>query len=433
MSSQIKELKLSNSQARFLNLPHKYRAYVGGFGSGKTFSGCLDLGIFAAKHRGVPQGYFAPTYPLIRDIFYMTMAEAWEILGLSAGRTDFTVDIKDSNKEVHLYIGKEHYGTIICRTMDKPANIVGFKIARALVDEIDVMPEDKAEQAWNKIIARLRYRVPGEVNGIGITTTPEGFKFAYKRFKKNRTESYGMVQASTYENQEYLPDDYIQSLKESYPANLIEAYLNGEFVNLVGSTVYNQFDRKLNDSIEVDDGKSSLLISMDFNVTKMAAVVFKYKAIGGKKTLHAIDEFKDLYDTVDMIEHIKMKYPDRDVTVYPDASGKNRKTVGADISDIKLLKNAGFRVRAKDSNPRVKTRVNSVNAMLCNALGERKLFVNTYACPSLTECLEQQIYNDKGEPDKTAGVDHMNDAFGYIVAYEHGIDRVEGISFNRAN
>lgn len=425
------ELRLSNSQARFLNLPHKYRAYVGGFGSGKTFSGCLDLGMFAAKHKGVPQGYFAPTYPLIRDIFYMTMAEAWEILGQSAGRNDFRVEIKDSNKEVHLFVGREPYGVIICRTMDNPANIVGFKIARALVDEIDVMREDKAEQAWNKIIARLRYRVPGEVNGIGVTTTPEGFKFAYKKFRKNRTESYGMVQASTYENREYLPPDYIDSLKESYPANLIEAYLNGEFVNLVGSTVYNQYDRKLNDSIEVDDGKGELRISMDFNVTKMAAVVFKYKTIDGVKTLHAVDEFKDLYDTADMIEHIKMRYPNRSVTVYPDASGKNRKTVGADVTDIKLLKLAGFRVKAKDVNPRVKTRINSVNAMLCNANDERKLFINSEKCPALVECIEQQIYNEKGEPDKTSGVDHMLDAFGYIVAYEHGISKPEGIKFKR--
>ena len=423
------DLRLSNSQARFLNLPHKYRAYVGGFGSGKTFSGCLDLGMFAAKHKGVPQGYFAPTYPLIRDIFYSTMAEAWEILGKSAGRDDFRVEIKDSNKEVHLFVGREPYGVIICRTMDNPANIVGFKIARALVDEIDVMREDKAEQAWNKIIARLRFRVPGEINGIGVTTTPEGFKFAYKKFRKNRTESYGMVQASTYENQEYLPADYIDSLKESYPDNLIEAYLNGEFVNLIGGTVYNQFSLHDNGSAETVKASDILHIGMDFNVTKMAAVVFVYR--NGKRELHAVDEFKDLYDTPDMIENIKMRYPGREIIIYPDASGKNRKTVGADESDIKLLKQAGFRVKAKEANPRVKTRVNSVNAMFCNAKMERKLFINADTCPSLVECVQQQIYNDRGEPDKSAGVDHMNDAFGYPIVFNHAINKPEGIKLTR--
>ena len=70
------DLRLSNPQNIFLNgLNSKYRAYVGGFGSGKTFVGCLDLIIFAATHPGTRQGYFGPTYPAIRDIFYPTFEE----------------------------------------------------------------------------------------------------------------------------------------------------------------------------------------------------------------------------------------------------------------------------------------------------------------------------------------------------------------------
>jgi hypothetical protein len=134
-----------------------------------------------------------------------------------------------------------------------------------------------------------------------------------------------------------------------------------------------------------------------------------------------------------MIEHIKMRYPnrERDITIYPDASGKNRKTVGADSSDIQQLKDAGFRVKAKDSNPRVKSRVNAVNAMLCNGEGVRKLFVNREKCPLTVEGLEQQIYNDKGEPDKKSGNDHGNDAFGYPIAFEHPIEKPAGFKLNR--
>lgn len=423
-------LSLSDSQFKFLNMEKKYRAYVGGFGSGKTFSGCLDLGTFALKHPGVPQGYFAPTYPLIRDIFYMTMEEAWQLLGESVG-AEFTVDIKDSLKEVHLYANGQHYGVIICRTMDKPANIVGFKIARALVDEIDVMDEKKATQAWNKIIARLRYKVEGVVNGIGVTTTPEGFKFAYKRFKKEPGKHYGMVQASTFENEMYLPDDYIDSLRDSYPAGLIDAYLLGEFVNLEGGVVYNQFDRKLNLSSEIATERDKLLIGMDFNVQHMAARVFVQR--NQRKEMHCVDEFDELYDTKDMIEHIKMRYPGRekDIVIYPDASGKNRKTVGADTSDIQQLKDAGFRVKAHDSNPRVKSRVNAVNAMFLNGNGERRLFINADKCPNTMEGIEQQIYNDKGEPDKSSGNDHGNDAFGYPIVFEYPIERKAGFRLNR--
>ncbi|MDV7677376.1 terminase family protein, partial [Acinetobacter baumannii] len=57
---------------------------------------------------------------------------------------------------------------------------------------------------------------------------------------------YGMIQASTYDNEANLPDDYISSLYESYPPQLISAYLRGQFVNLTSGAVYPDFDRVLN-------------------------------------------------------------------------------------------------------------------------------------------------------------------------------------------
>ena len=389
----------------------KFRAYVGGFGSGKTFVGCLDLLAFFAKHPGTRQGYFGPTYPALRDIFYPTFEEAAHLMG-------FTCDIKESNKEVHVYRGRKFYGTVICRSMDNPKTIVGFKVARALCDELDVLDAVKAKQAWDKIIARMRLVIPGVQNSIGVTTTPEGFKFVYNQFADEPTASYSMVQASTYENEKYLPPDYIDSLRETYDSQLIEAYLNGEFVNLTGGQVYKQYSSSNESNEAVTERDSTLMIGMDFNVTNMSACVFVYR---GDRVPHCVDEFHGLYDTRDMIEHIKMRYPNKRVIVYPDASGKNRKTNGADETDISLLKKAGFRVKAHDANPRVRTRINTVNSTFCNANDKHNLFVNKRKCPETHKCLEQQIYDAKGEPDKKGGKDHQNDAFGYFITYEHPI------------
>lgn len=59
----------------------------------------------------------------------------------------------------------------------------------------------------------------------------------------------------------------------------------------------------------------------------------------------------------------------------------------------------------------------SVNAQLCNGKGERLLRINTYACPTLTEALEEQAYDSNGLPDKSTGVDHILDALGYMIHY----------------
>jgi len=303
--------------------------------------------------------------------------------------------------------------------MDNPANIVGFKTGHALVDELDIMSTDKAEQAWNKIVARMRYKVDGVKNGVDVTTTPEGFKFTYKKFKKDPSKSYGMIQASTYQNEKNLPDDYIPTLRETYPEQLIEAYLNGEFVNLTSGTVYNNYDRKHNYTARRHDGKEPVYIGMDFNVGQMAAVVHVKDA--GKP--RAVDEICKAYDTPEMIRIIKQRYPDISIMVYPDASGGSRKSVDASKTDIALLTQAGFSVMAKGKNPFVKDRVLAMNVAFCNNDGYRAYLVNADMCPNYADCLEQQVWSDNGEPDKKAGNDHMNDGGGYFIAYEYPVNK----------
>lgn len=411
---------LSAPQNIFLNgLQTKFRAYVGGMGSGKTFVGCIDLLLFFGKNPGTRQGYFGPSYPTIRDIFYPTFEEASELLG-------FTVVIREGNKEIHVYRNGFYYGTVICRSMDNPGSIIGFKISRALVDEIDTLKKVKANLAWVKIIARLRLKIDGVINGIGVTTTPEGFLFVYEKFKKEPTESYSMVQASTYENEEYLPPDYISSLYETYTEQLAKAYIGGEFVNLTFGTVYHEFDRKLNKSNETIQNGEHLYIGMDFNVGKMSSVTHVKRG----DCAHAVDEIMGGYDTPNMIKLIKDKYwkyengkyvKTRNIYIYPDASGDSRKPVDASKTDIDLLKQAGFYVIVNPSNPRVRDRVNAVNSMFKNAKGERKYFINPNTCKLTVEAFEQQAYNKHGDPDKSKDTDHPVDAAGYFIVQDYRI------------
>jgi len=420
---------LTRPQANFLKKGHKYRAFVAGYGSGKSWTGCCALAMHFWQHPGIDAGYFAPTYPQIRDIFYPTVAECFDQWGLEA-------IVKQSKHEVLVFSGSDFRGTIKCRSMDKPETIIGFKIGHALVDEIDVMNVDKATLAWRKIIARMRYNKPELRNGIDVTTTPEGFKFVYNQFVKQVRERpelgelYGLTQASTYDNEVNLPPDYIPSLLQSYPPQLIQAYINGEFVNLETGTIYCQFKRNVNSSTEAIKAGEVLYIGMDFNVGKMAAVTH----VKRDKLPHAVDEIVNAYDTPDMIRRIKQRYwkyengcyvPTCQIRIYPDASGDSRRSVNASATDIALLREAGFQVCVNRANPPVKDRINAMNAMFCNSMGERRYFVNQNACPSYVEALEQQPWAKNGEPDKTTGHDHLNDAAGYFIVRDYPITRRE--------
>lgn len=404
---------LNVPQSRFLQLPHKFRAFVAGFGGGKTWVGSSGMCARYWSHPRINQGYFAPTYPQIRDIFYPTIEEVAHGLGL---RTD----VKVGNSEVHFYSGTTYRGTTICRSMERPQSIVGFKIGHALVDEFDVLDTEKAHHAWKKMIARLRWADAS--NGADVTTTPEGFRATHNLFVERPAEkpalaaSYGLVQASTRDNARNLPDGYIESLYEAYPRELADAYIDGQFCNLTSGTVYRQYDRKRCESNEVIKTGEPLMVGMDFNIGKMAATLYVQRPNGW----HAVAELHDIFDTPAMVRMLNERFVGHRFIIYPDASGQDaRSTNDASKSDVAILR-AGLNceIRANASNPRVRDRINAVNKQF--EIG--RLWVNSRACPTVARCLEQQAYKD-GEPDKKAGFDHQNDATGYPIAYEFPILR----------
>ena len=43
------------------------------------------------------------------------------------------------------------FGRVLFRSYDRPERIVAFQVAHSLCDEIDTLPKEKAENAWNKM------------------------------------------------------------------------------------------------------------------------------------------------------------------------------------------------------------------------------------------------------------------------------------------
>lgn len=417
------KIRPTQPQADFHALQCKHPAFVGGFGTGKSETMANQAFMDASHSADALIGLYEPTYDLVRLIMAPRMEEKLQQYG---------VRYKYNKSENIIYTSNGQLGDFILRTLDNPSRIIGYETYRAHVDELDTLKEDKALEAWIKIIARNRQSPAGisaPFNRVGVYTTPEGFKFVYKYWKKSPREGYEMIQASTLSNP-FLPPDYVDTLKNTYPSNLIEAYINGEFTNLTSGIVYHQFDRKLNNSTETIETSDVLHIGMDFNVGKMSAVTHVQRG----DFAHAVDETMGAFDTPEMIRLIQDKYWEYDVRsgkyiqkhkiyIYPDSSGNNRKSVNASETDLTLLRNAGFTVIVDGANPRVRDRINAVNAMFCNANNERRYFINGEKCPLTVEAFEQQAYNKNGEPDKANDTDHPIDAAGYFIAKKYTLHK----------
>lgn len=394
----------SPAQLEFIRSTAAFPAFVGGFGSGKTTAGMLRAMRLKMACRQQDVAYYLPTYPLIEDIAFQKFPALCE-------RNGWAYKL-NKQSGVMEFPGA---GRILFRNMEQPHRIIGYEVAHSVVDEIDTMPTDKARDAWNKIIARNRQKC-GMPNTVGVATTPEGFKFVYERWAKSPAPGYVLFRAKTMDNAAHLPPDYIPNLQNSYPANLLAAYLDGEFVNLTAGSVYAEFDRHFNACTTTIQPSEPLHIGMDFNVGQMAAAVFVLR----DGDPHAVDELHGILDTPAMIAGIKARYAGHAIFVYPDASGGSRRSNNASESDIALLRAARFTVLAPSANPPVKDRVMAMNQMI-HSDGKRRFKVNVDRCPMMVEGLEKQAYDKNGEPDKSSGLDHMNDACGYFVHYKYPV------------
>lgn len=401
-------MSLTPTQRAFATSKGPFPAFVGGFGSGKTAAAIARAMALKAHFRRCDVAYYLPTYPLVEDIAFRRFPELCDRKGWA---------YRLNKQSAHMEFPGA--GRIVFRTMEQPQRIVGYEVAHSVVDELDTLPTEKARDVWNKIIARNRQKMPGGFpNTVGVATTPEGFRFVYERWQKNPAPGYVLFRARTMDNAANLPAGYIENLRNTYSSNLLAAYLDGEFVNLTAGSVYPEFDRRANASTETIREGEALHVGLDFNVTKMAAVVHVLRG----DDPHAVEELTNIFDTPAMIAVLKERYAGHSIMVYPDASGGSRKSNNASVSDLSLLKGAGFRVCVNPANPAVKDRVLAANAMI-HKNGQRRYRVNVDRCPQLVESLEKQAYDKNGEPDKSSGFDHIIDAATYFIAYRYPIVR----------
>ena len=409
-------------QYKFIYSRAKYPALVSGLGAGKTEALVYRTLRFLTLIPKARIGIYEPTVDLIKRIIYPRFEDIFTVSGLK-----FKLNKTDGIMEVWMPHGKAE---IIFRSMENPTRIIGYETHHAILDEIDTLAKDKAMDVWVRVLARNRKSFAvGEhrgMNTVGITTTPEGFNFVYNMWVKTHAENpeYELIRGRTADNH-HLPEDYVQSLRETYPPQLIDAYLEGQFVNLVGETVYSGFDRRHNNTrLTIHDfpPTTTLHLGTDFNVGRMAAGVF-IKGDEDTRMVYMVDEFHHITDTPALIEAIHARYPDRPIIIYPDASGRSRKSVDASKSDIRLLRDAGFRINAPMKNPPVRQRVVSMNTMFLNGEGQRHLLVNVLKCPHATEQLEKQVYDNNGVPVKDGDEDIL-DGMGYCIDRIRGLARV---------
>jgi len=393
-------MELTDAQSRIFRDESRWRVVVAGRRFGKTFLSNAELMRAAVSGKNKHCWYVAPTYGAAKEI-------AWDMLAeLIPG--EYIAKRNESSLTITLLNGSK----ISLKGAEKPNNLRGRSLDFVVMDEFaDMKPE-----TWFEVIRPALADRQGSAMWIGTPKGMNHFRDLWARGvdgqKHWRSWQFTTLQGGN------VPQVEVESAKADMDERTFKQEFEAAFVNYAGIIYYN-FHRDETVTKLEDDG-STLHVGMDFNLDPMSAVV----AIRDGGKLKIIDELV-IYgsNTDEMADEIHQRYPKRRVIIYPDPASRQRKTSAGGRTDLSILQNAGFEVKAPNSHTTIRDRVNSVNARLKSADNTRHLFVAT-KCRQTIKSLERQTYKEgTSQPDKDSGFDHMNDALGYLVDYLYPIKR----------
>ena len=393
-------MPLTKPQAEVINNPSRFRILITGRRFGKTFLAIHELARFARfPNRKV--WYVAPTYRQAKAI-------CWQELVQRLRKHNWLSEVNNSDLTVTL----RNNSKISLRGADNENSLRGIGLDFLVMDEFaDISPV-----AWYEVLRPTLSDTQGHALFCG---TPRGFgNWGYDMYVKGQSDrEWQSFKFTTLEGLQ-VPQQEIDQARDDLDERTFQQEYMASFVNYAGMIYYN-FDRNKNIIDHYANPYKTLHIGLDFNVDPMCAVV----SVIENDRIIVIDEIQIWSsNTNEMVEEIKSRYKNKSV-IYPDPSARQRKTSAGGLTDLAILKNAGFEVRSRNTAPLVRDRINSVNAKLKNAKGFNSLFI-LKSCKNVIKSIERQIYKEGTHiPDKDSGYDHFNDALGYMVEYNFPLKR----------
>ena len=392
------QLTLPQSEI-FLNNA-RFRTVVAGRRFGKSYLAAAELLRAAISGNNKNCFYCAPTYGMAKEI-------QWQML-LDMIPEEYIAKTNETALTISLINGSMIY----LKGAERVDLLRGRSLDYLVLDEFaDMRPEAWFEVLRPSLSDRHSNESPTRALFIG---TPKGRNHFYDLWAKgvDKHNEWASFQYTTIQGENVLPDE-IDQAKSDLDERTFKQEYEAAFVTYSGLIYYN-FEREQSVVEPKKYDNDILLIGMDFNTDPMSAVV----AIRKVNTLTCIDEIV-IYgsNTDEMAKEINDRYPYRQIVIFPDPAARQRKTSAGGRTDLSILKNSGFHVKAKAKHDLLRDRINSVNARLKAADGERHLFI-TSNCKQVIKSLERQTYKEGTSiPNKDDGYDHMNDALGYLVSY----------------
>jgi phage terminase large subunit len=394
-------VKLSESQKRVAEDPHRFKVVIAGRRFGKTFLALRQLCFYAR----VPN----------KDIFYITSSyrAAKMILWKPLKRRLQDLRWIEKINESELSITLKNGSTISLKGAENPDSLRGPSLYYCVFDEVSEIDSETFFEV-------IRPALADQEGGALFIGTPKGkSNWSYDLFCMSQdNESWASWQFKTKDGG-FVTDLELEAAKKELDSRTYRQEFEATFETFEGRVAW-AFEREHNVRILVQPDTRVLYVGVDFNVSPITAAIMT--RVGDD--LYVIDEIlMHSSNTQELVEELHRRYPASKIFAYPDPSGKARKTSAGGLTDHIILSNAGFVVKAPNKHNSVRDRINALNSRLCSSDGVRHLFVDP-KCKYTIESLEKFCYKEGTQiPDKDSGFDHIFDALSYAVDFIFPIRR----------
>lgn len=392
--------------------PHRFKVIAAGRRTGKSHLCCVAAIDQATRFEKSRILMIGPTYGQAREAFWTTLKNL-----VHPGWLDGLP--REGDLELRFINGSR----ITLKGSDRPDTLRGISPSptRIILDEFAFWKP----KVWQEVIMPMTAD-PIRRADVIVISTPKGigneFHKMYEMGQDPMQPDWKSWQFSAVDVRPDMADEIKMARNTLDPRTFDQEYA-ASFLN-TGHMVFSQFRREINvcNDLEPLSPGEAVHIAIDFNVTIMAASVFAHRG----DQMHFLDEFHGDANTHELVESIKARYPNRNVIVYPDASGQARKSSAATgITDFAILRAAGFKIRSRSKQPPIVDSVNAVNRMLCDANGNNRMFFQKDGCPGTIRSMEATQWKeingsedmDTAAIDKSAGAEHFSDGVRYCTEY----------------
>ena len=396
-------MPLSQGQKTIADNPARFRVAVCGRRFGKTYLALRELAR-AARYPNRRVFYVAPTYRQAKQI-------CWDELKRKLYNLNWVDGVNESDLTIKLINGSK----ISLRGADNFDSLRGVGLDFLIMDEFAMIDP----KAWTEV---LRPTLSDKGGGAMFISTPMGQgNWAYDLYMrgKDANDEWASFQFTTLDGGN-VPAEEIEQARKDLDVRTFRQEYEATFETYSGVIHYNFDEQNIVPYGHDVNNLSDIMLFCDFNTDPMSGVI----AVRTNNGIHCIDEIA-MYgsNTNELADEVKHRYPNLQITAFPDPAGTQRKTSAGGNTDIKILQMAGFIVKYRHQHPLVKDRINAVNSLLKSVDGSRRLLIDP-KCKKLIESLRKHVYKEGTQiPDKTTGWDHFCDALGYGVEYLYPVKK----------